>query len=95
MHHCAPGALSVALEAASLQATCGSSRHHNMTPKPLWDATPEETPPPVHCLFCFHAFVLACPPVTDVFSLQGVYPGFPTKLPGVPGFDGRLVAASG
>lgn len=27
---------------------------------------------------------------SDVFSLMGVYPGFTTKLPGVPGFDGEL-----
>ena len=26
---------------------------------------------------------------SDVFSLMGVYPGFTTKLPGVPGFDGE------
>lgn len=25
----------------------------------------------------------------DVFSLMGVYPGFTTKLPGTPGFDGE------
>lgn len=27
---------------------------------------------------------------SDVFSLMGVYPGFTTKLPAVPGFDGAL-----
>jgi hypothetical protein len=31
----------------------------------------------------------ACAKPADVFSLMGVYPGFTTKLPGVPGFDGE------
>ncbi len=31
---------------------------------------------------------------TDVFSMMGIYPGFTTKLPGVPGFDGELLAAA-
>lgn len=31
---------------------------------------------------------------SDVFSLQGVYPGF-TKIPGTPGFDGESLGRSG
>eukprot|EP00775_Hariotina_reticulata_P004253 gene4253-4504_t len=30
---------------------------------------------------------------SDVFSLMGVYPGFTTQLPGVPGFDGMGVVS--
>jgi hypothetical protein len=29
---------------------------------------------------------------SDIFSLMGVYPGFP-KVPGVPGFDGESAPA--
>ena len=28
---------------------------------------------------------------SDVFSLMGVYPGFTTTLPAVPGFDGKFL----
>jgi hypothetical protein len=31
---------------------------------------------------------------SDIFSLMGVYPGFP-KVPGVPGFDGEAAAVPG
>jgi hypothetical protein len=32
---------------------------------------------------------LLCCLCADVFSIQGVYPGFTTKLPATPGFDGE------